>query len=337
MDFRLELKVKPLPGQLQLGEHSLLIGSCFTEHMARYLAQHRFSVLENPHGILFNPASIAHAMEDYISLKQYQSDDLFFHDGLWQSWHHHGRFAAMQPHEALRTINGAIAHAHHFLQKANWLMITLGSAYVYRLKPDSGYRPLSSNRVVANCHKVSAACFDHSLMELTACTETLQDMVTALRNFNPSIKIIFTISPVRHYREGLVENNRSKATLHLAVAKMAAQFANVFYFPAYELIIDDLRDYRFFAEDMVHPNYLATQYVWEKFTEACIHPESARYLESIASITRAMQHRPRQPNSPQHARFLQSMLQQTLQLQQALPQISWHDALEYFGKMPSVD
>lgn len=337
MDFRLELKVKPLPGQLQLGEHSLLIGSCFTEHMARYLGQHRFSVLDNPHGILFNPASIAHAMNDYISNKQYQPDDLFFHDGLWQSWHHHGRFAALQPNEVLNAINDSIGQAHHFLQKANWLMVTLGSAYVYRLKPDSGYKPLSSNGIVANCHKVSAACFEHSLMGLPECTETLQAMVSAVRAFNPGIKVIFTISPVRHYREGLVENNRSKATLHLAVAQITEQFSDVFYFPAYELIIDDLRDYRFFAEDMVHPNYLATQYVWEKFCEAGIHPKSAGYLESIAKITRAIQHRPRQPHSPQHAQFLQSMLQQTLQLQLALPQLNWEDALSYFSRMRDGD
>ena len=334
MDFRLEMKVKPLPQLLRLGEHTLLVGSCFTEHMSRYLGQHRFSVLENPHGILFNPASIAHAMNDYITLRHYQPDDLFFHDGLWQSWHHHGRFAALQPNEALLAINDGISHAHRFLQKANWLMVTLGSAYVYKLKPDSGYRPLSSNSVVANCHKVSAASFEHSLMELTECTECLQQMLAAIRAFNPGIKVIFTISPVRHYREGLVENNRSKATLHLAVAQMLQQYNDVFYFPAYELIIDDLRDYRFFAEDMVHPNYLATQYVWSKFCEACIHPESDKHLEAIAKIMRAMQHRPRQPNSPQHAQFLQSMLQQTLQLQQALPRLNWQDALAYFSKMP---
>lgn len=337
MDFRLELKVKPLPKQLQLGEHTLLIGSCFTEHMARYLGQHRFSVLENPHGILFNPASIAHAMNDYITNKQYGHEDLFFHEGLWQSWHHHGRFAALQPEAALDAINNSIGQAHHFLQKANWLMVTLGSAYVYKLKPESPYKPLSSNRVVANCHKVSAACFEHSLMGLPACVDTLQALVAGARAFNPSLKIIFTISPVRHYREGLVENNRSKATLHLAVAQITEQFSDVFYFPAYELIIDDLRDYRFFAEDMVHPNYLATQYVWEKFCEACIHPKSAGYLESIAKITRAMQHRARQPNSPQHAQFLQSMLQQTLLLQQALPMLNWDDALACFAGAPGTN
>lgn len=331
MDFRLELQVKPWKQQLNLRHKVMLLGSCFTEHMTAKLARSGFCICENPHGILFNPVSILHALEAYAAGKVYQSADLFHFNGLWQSWHHHGRFASVHAEETLGMMNREAQIASGFIRKAEWLTITLGSAFVYELKPGIEYDFIGSNRVVANCHKVPAQHFTHRLLAYTEVVAAIDEMILAARKINPGIKIIFTISPVRHFREGLVENNRSKGLLHNAVGAMENEHENVFYFPAYELIMDDLRDYRFFAEDLVHPNYMATQYVWEKFSGACIDDESRVLMERISKINSAMQHKPRQPESEQHRAFLQKMLNETLALKELAPFLDLDDATAFFS------
>jgi len=331
MDFRLELQVKPWKQQLNLRDKVMLLGSCFTEHMSAKLARSGFSVCENPHGILFNPVSILNALEAYSTRKIYTSDGLFHFNGLWQSWQHHGRFASVQAAEALRLMNNESGIGAVSIREAKWLIVTLGSAFVYELKQESGFDLYGNSRVVANCHKVPAQHFIHRMLSFQEVQAALHEMILMVRNINPGVKIVFTISPVRHYREGLVENNRSKGLLHNAVGAMENGHENVFYFPAYELIMDDLRDYRFFAEDLVHPNYLATQYVWEKFSAACIDEESRSLMERILKINNAMQHRPRQPESEQHEAFLQKMLDETRALKETAPFLQLDEALAFFS------
>ncbi|HSR39594.1 MAG TPA: GSCFA domain-containing protein, partial [Phnomibacter sp.] len=272
MNFRLELTVKPFEKRINIQQPIALVGSCFTDHIGSRLRSLKFNVLENPNGIVFNPISIERAVDAYIKDRRYTESDLFYHNELWTSWDFHGQFSHPDQQQCLDGINASVEQAHRFLLKADWVIFTLGSAFVYELKESSGGS--RTGEVVANCHKVPANQFVHRLASLQEVSDSLGRTIEMLRQFNPGINIIFTISPVRHYREGLVENNRSKGALHLAVHKAIQQFESVFYFPAYELIIDDLRDYRFFAEDLVHPNYAATQYVWEKFAEACIDEES---------------------------------------------------------------
>lgn len=331
MDFRLELQVKPWKQQLNLRHKVMLLGSCFTEHMAAKLARSGFSICENPHGILFNPVSILNALRNYADQNAYTKSDLFYFNGLWQSWHHHGRFASVHAEETLNMMNQEARIASGFIREARWLTITLGSAFVYELKQGAEYDFTGRNRVVANCHKVPAQHFTHRLLAYSEVLTALDEMVLLARSINPGIKIIFTISPVRHFREGLVENNRSKGLLHNAVAEMESRHDHVFYFPAYELVIDDLRDYRFFAEDLVHPNYMATQYVWEKFSGACIDEESRILMERISKINSAMQHRPRQPESQQHKDFMLKMLNETLSLKELAPFVDLNDALAFFS------
>jgi hypothetical protein len=309
----------------------MLLGSCFTEHMSAKLARSGFGVCENPHGILFNPESILNALEAYTTGRTYQSSNIFHFNGLWQSWHHHGRFASVKPDEVLDMMNGEAENASGFIGKTNWLMITLGSAFVYELKQESEFDLHAANRVVANCHKVPAQHFTHRLLSFAEVQAALHEMIALVRSVNPGVNIVFTISPVRHYREGLVENNRSKGLLHNAVGEAERLHENVFYFPAYELIMDDLRDYRFFAEDLVHPNYQATQYVWEKFSAACIDEESRVFMERISKINNAMQHRPRQPESGQHQAFLQKMYHETLALKELAPFLELDEALNFFS------
>ncbi len=330
MDFRLELQVKPWKQKLNLRDKVMLLGSCFTEHMSAKLAGSGFRVCENPHGILFNPVSILQAFEAYATAKHYTEADLFYFNECWQSWRHHGRFASPKPEEALRQMNLETTEGSAFLRSAHWLMITLGSSFVYELKPQSEFIPPSSDPVVANCHKVPAQYFTHRLLTYPEVRAALDKMVRIACEINPQVRIVFTISPVRHHREGLVENNRSKGLLHNAVGEMEALHENIYYFPAYELIVDDLRDYRFFAEDLVHPNYLATRYVWEKFSDACIDEESRGLMERMAKINSAMQHRPRQPESRQHLAFLQKMLDEALTLQQQAPFLPLENAIAFF-------
>ena len=207
------------------------------------------------------------------------------------------------------------------MKKADWLLITLGSAFVYELE---------NKEVVANCHKVPTDKFIKRLLSVDEVFSGLQQMIEKVQAFNTGIKIIFTISPVRHLRDGFVENNRSKATLIQAVHQLTEKKASCFYFPAYELIIDDLRDYRFFGEDMVHPNYAATNYVWEKFIATCIDEPSQQLMKEIAVIVAAKNHKPFNPTSAQHKKFMQTNLEKVKKLQQLYSYINFKGEAAFF-------
>ena len=330
MNFRLELAVKPFLPQLNIRHKVMLVGSCFTDHISNRLQQHLFDVVENPHGILFNPLSIATAIADYIAEKKYSETDLFFANDLWQSWQHHSSLSHWDKSICLAQINDANERTHQFLKTADWLIITLGSSFVYALNNDS--LGGTKNNIAANCHKIPAPHFTHRLAAYAEVETALENIISGAKKFNPNLNIIFTISPVRHSREGLVENNRSKGLLHTAVYAMLQRFDRVQYFPSYELVIDDLRDYRFYAEDLVHPNYQATQYVWEKFCDAVIDAESGAIMKQIHSIQLAVNHRPMHVGSAQHQQFLKTMHSKTTQLQMQFPFLNLTRAIDYFTK-----
>ena len=321
MEFHLEISPKPLNTTISHRQKILLIGSCFTEQIGNKLARHKFRVMENPNGILFNPVSIARSVASYIGNKQYIEENLFYQNECWNSWEHHSRFSHPVKEECLRLINQSQSGAHLFLQDSSWLLITLGSAFVYEL---------GNKEVVANCHKVPTDKFSKRLLSVEEVMTVLQGMMQELFVFAPDIKIIFTISPVRHLRDGFVENNRSKSILNNAVHKLLENNRNSFYFPAFELIIDDLRDYRFYAEDMVHPNYAATDYVWEKFIVTCIDEPSRQLMKSINEINAAMQHKPFNTASAAHMKFLQNNLEKVKKLRLQYPYIDFGEEEKYF-------
>ena len=330
MEFRLELNIKPFAKQLNIRDKVMLIGSCFTDHISNRLKQHKFQTLENPNGIIFNPASISNAINSYVNLKTYKDSDLFQFNELWTSWDHHSSFSNPDQRECLQRINENVNVAHEFLKNTQWLIITLGYSFVYELRDQTfgGH----TGDVAANCHKLPAQYFTHRLLNYAEVEKHLQQIVKQVAEFNPSANIIFTVSPVRHSREGLVENNRSKALLHTAVHAMEQQHAHVKYFPSYELVIDDLRDYRFYAEDLVHPNYQATNYVWEKFTYAVIDEESRAIMKQLLSIHHAKNHRPIHAGSVQHQQFLQSMRAKVKTLWEQFPFLDLKEEMEYFGR-----
>ena len=327
MKFKLTLDAKPSKYPIEYGDKLLLIGSCFTENIGAKFKTHLFELSENPYGILFNPVSVINALTEIMENRKYQSEDLFLHNDLWHSWNHHSRFSAIEKDAALEGINHTIVEAHDFLKSANRLVITLGSAWLYHLTNEA---PLGNGQVVANNHKGPINWFYKSLMQPNDLLEKLDDLVNRLQTFNPKLHIIFTISPVRHLREGLIENNRSKAVLIHAVHELVSQSNRVDYFPAYEYVMDDLRDYRFYAEDLVHPNFAASGYVWDKLVETYMEPKTQTIMKQIAELQLAMNHKPFFNGSAEHQKFLQSCILKTETLMAAHPALSLQDHLAFF-------
>jgi len=328
MKFHFEFDIKKLPQPISHERKILLTGSCFSENIGEKLRKHKFSILENPNGILFNPISVAEAITNYIDNNQYTEEDLFYYNEGWHSWKHHSRFSGVTIEETLHKINSSTKEAHYFLENADFAFITLGSAWIYMLTEKAINAQKGS--VAANNHKAPADWFHRRLMSIEEVLSALDNMIHRLFLFNSDLRIIFTISPVRHLREGVIENNRSKAVLIQAVHQLVDKFDKLYYFPAYELVIDDLRDYRFYAEDLVHPNYFATQYVWEKFVQACMNEETKKVIEEVASINLAFQHKPFNPTSEQHKKFLESYLRKATLLQTQYPYLDLGKEIAYF-------
>lgn len=328
MDFHAEFFPTAFLEKIKHTDKLLLVGSCFTEQIGNKLASHKFNVLENPNGILFNPASISNAVTSYAAGRLYEAKDLFYYNELWGSWQHHTKFSNIEKDKALLCINNSQKKANLFINDTDWILVTIGSAFVYE-NTAADYK-----MVVANCHKVPADKFYRRLMEVQEVKNVLSDMMDTVKAVNPAVKFIFTISPVRHLREGFIENNRSKANLIQAVHALTDN-EQVFYFPAYELVIDDLRDYRFYAEDMVHPNYAATNYVWEKFVSSCIDEASQQLMKEIAVVVAARNHKAFNPASEQHKKFLLSNIERIHQLSKSYAYIDFRQELDFFQRVGS--
>jgi len=323
MDFALELNIPPLKRPITYKDNILLIGSCFTEHISDRLEQHKFRVLSNPNGILFNPLSVAQSLDSYISARTYGTEELFLLNELWNSWDHHTRFSDIDPAVALQKINNAQQEASRFIAAADWIIITLGSAFQYYLK--EGAKP------VANNHRAPGQWFEKRLLDIDTIVTALSATLANLHLLHPQAQVLFTISPVRHIRDGVIDNNRSKARLIEAVHQLCARFEQAHYFPAYELVIDILRDYRFYDVDFVHPNYMATSYVWEQFTRSCIDKEHLRIMEEVQDIATARSHRPRFPQTQAHRDFCTRYAAKTTDLLARYPFLDLQAELDYFN------
>ena len=320
----LEIDITSPAEKITYADKIFLIGSCFTEHIGRRLEELKFPVIQNPNGILFDPISVSESLNSYIDLKKYKQADIFYLNELWQSWNHHSFFSGMDAGNVLWNINLSQREAHEKLKCATWLIITLGSSFSYQLTEDK--------QPVANCHRAPGQWFNKHLLSTEETASALEGSIQKLLVFNPLLKIIFTISPVRHIRDGVVENNRSKARLIEAVQQLVDKYAHVYYFPAYELVIDVLRDYRFYDVDLVHPNYAATEFVFEKFEQYFIDSKSRIYMEEIKKIASCYKHKPFQPETQSHQLFLKNSFEKVKNLQQKLPEIDFTKELTYFSK-----
>ncbi len=330
MQFQIPIQIQRLEPQVNYNDKILLIGSCFTEHIGNYLSNVKFKTLQNPNGILFDPLSVCRSLISYIDNKQYITDDLFCLNEAWHSWQHHSRFSHPNREEVLLKINASQHEAHHFLKETDWLIITLGSSFAYRFSYTDESINAYANKYVANCHKAPQKLFNKHLCTIEETVTALDGTLFRLFHFNPKLNIIFTISPVRHLRDGVIENNRSKARLLEAVHHLVNKFSRLHYFPAYELVIDVLRDYRFYDIDMAHPNYPATQFVLEHFFESCVDATARGLSEEIRKITIAKNHKPFNAASQQHKHFLASYAGKVQALQQQHPYLDWSEELRYF-------
>lgn len=294
-----------------------LLGSCFAEHIGRKLAESKFELLENPFGILYNPFSIADSLEKIVANTAFAKKDLAYRNDLWVSFAHHGRFSGPDSDAVLAHMNESLMRAHHFMKKAKVLFISLGTAKVYR--------HLELGRVVANCHKFPASNFDHFLTEKDDVVAVLAQAIQKLSIFNPSLKIIFTVSPVRHIKDGLVENQLSKAILLQAVHSLRKTFTQVDYFPSYEIMLDDLRDYRFYKSDMIHPSDLAVNYIFDFFKKRYFDESVLQLMSQVQKINTAVNHRPFYAQSASHQKFVQRVLQQMEALEKKYPFLSFSE------------
>jgi len=323
MQFQIPIRIPVITPGIDYRQQIMLTGSCFTEHIGHRLAELKFNTLQNPNGILFDPISVCNSLISYMEARQYTTQELYYHHELYHSWAHHSRFSGPFAKDVIEGINRSQRQAGVFLKSTDWLIITLGSANSYRLA--------STGDTVANCHKAPAQTFEKHMHTTTEIITALDGMLYRLFRFNPKLKVIFTISPVRHIRDGIIENNRSKARLLEAVHHMVDKFDRLHYFPAYELVVDVLRDYRFYDIDLVHPNYAATQFVLEKFQETYMDEATSSLMEELDKIRIARAHKPFHPDSERHQAFRAKILGQIKALQDRHPYLALQEELAYFS------
>ncbi len=297
MKFRTEVDIPKYPFRIGFDTPSIFIGSCFTENIGAIMRENKMPVLVNPFGVVYNPLSICNSLVSILDNKRYGEDDIQFSKGLWYNFDFHTRFSNPSKAECLNNMNSAIGNANSFLNDLQNLIVTFGTARVYRL--------MQTNRVVANCHKIPAKEFGHQIMTVDEIVGSWSILIERLIEKNVNLKIIFTVSPIRHWKDGPEGNQLSKATLIVAVHKLIAKYPNnAFYFPSYEIMMDDLRDYRFYDDDMLHPSPKAIEYIWSKFEGAFLDKASVDLLAKIHKIKQAVGHRPFNPNTSEHQKFL---------------------------------
>jgi hypothetical protein len=328
MEWTLKYDTPPNEVMMDHQDKLLLTGSCFTEHIGNNLGELKFDVLQNPHGILFDTLSVCRSLEAYTNNETPMEGEFFLLNEAWHHWNFHSTFSHPLLSEAVNITNLSVSAAHTRIQEAKWLVVTLGSSFAYKLSAASPFGP---GKPVANCHKAPAPWFTKYLIPVEEQLEALMHAVQSIRKANSGLNIIFTVSPVRHIRDGVVENNRSKARLIEVVHTLAEKMERVYYFPAYELVIDVLRDYRFYDIDLVHPNHAATQYVLEQFMKSFVNPASRKIAERLKPVITAMKHKAFHPQSVAHAKFLLLHLEKTQQLQRLYPHINFARELAYFG------
>ncbi len=324
--FRIQVESTVPPWKTGFGMKHVFIGSCFTENIGNKMAELKFSTDINPFGILYNPESVAQCIRRLVSPVAFREEDLFFHDGLWHSFMHHGHFSSFSSATALRQINDRLLFSSEYLKQAGFLFLTFGTAWVYENK--------LTGKIVSNCHKVPSANFARYRLSPAEIASSVREALEALWEVNAGIKVILTVSPVRHLQDGAVANQLGKAALLLAADALCHGFGNdrIFYFPSYELVMDELRDYRFYTDDMVHISPVAVNYIWEKFSEAMIAPESRKMMEEILRVLRAKEHRPIHAGTPEHTAFLINSLKKVLSLSEKNPYLDLSEEKAYFEK-----
>ena len=317
MIFRTEIEVAPPGWDIGHCTNIMAVGSCFAGNMAARLARAKFPVSANPFGVMFNPVSVAECLDRLLGGVPYTESDLFTDGELWFSFDHHGSLAATTAGEALEKMNAALIQGGQALREAEVVIVTLGTAWVYRRE----------GRVVANCHKRPEVEFTRSCLSPGEAADALAGVFAKL----PAKHIILTVSPVRHIRDGLEGNSLGKATLIVAAHELARRDGRVLYFPSYEMVMDDLRDYRFYSTDMLHPSEQAVTYIWDRFCGALMTPSTRELAREVEKLSAAMAHRPLNPATENYREFRRSMHARCAAIADAHPELDLLAELEYFA------
>ncbi len=284
MNFRTEIPITSANWNLDHSAKLMVYGSCFAQRIGSWLNDYRFQINLNSHGIIFHPIALARGIQRAVDALPYTEQDLLLNNGLYASLDHHGSFSAGNAQDALSKMNAQLSAASSFLQSANVMVVTWGSAWAYE--------HLHSGRIVANCHKLPQADFRKVLVDHEAIFQSWFNVVQSLRQLNPGLRFIFTVSPVRYLRDGAHGNQLSKAHLLLAAERLTESLPNVSYFPAYEIVLDELRDYRFYSEDMLHPSQQAVDYIIEKFQHMYLTDGCRETISKMESMVKFLRHRP---------------------------------------------
>ncbi len=298
--FYLDFKIPPSPAAIGLKDEVMLLGSCFSENIGQKFQQNKFQTTINPFGTIYNPISIFSVLHKSITDGEPKENEFIGHQGIYHWWYGHSQISGLTLNEAKNKVSEALQVTGTKLNQADWLILTPGTAWVYELS-DSGM-------LVANCHKQPGTNFKKRLLTVDEILKAYNALFDDLKTANPNLKVIWTISPVRHIKDGLVENNRSKSTLHLSIEEIVKQYNNNFYFPSYEIMVDQLRDYRFYNRDLVHPNSEAIAFIWEVFQKTYFDVETIGLLTEWDKISKSLAHKPFHPQSDAHQKFISATI-----------------------------
>lgn len=310
MNFTTKVLIAKSASPISYSSKIVSLGSCFAENMGEKFSYLKFDNIVNPFGIIFNPVSIQKLVNRAVNKHFFTDADLFFHNDLWHCYDIHSELDNPDKKALLQNLNQILEVTHNQLAEATHIIITYGTSWVYALR--------SSGEIVANCHKVPQSQFGKELLSVQTIEESILNTIDLIRKINPDCTFIFTVSPVRHIKDGFVENQRSKAHLITAVHNLSQP-----YFPSYEIVMDELRDYRFYADDMLHPSQAAIDYIWERFSETHIAEDNHSVMEEVWDIRKALAHRPFNPNSDAHQRFLLNLKGRIEKLQQQFPHFTF--------------
>lgn len=312
MDFRTQVELPKKELDIAHSSRILLLGSCFAENIGNRLLENKFDCDVNPFGILYNPMSILAVLKQISGGKEYLGEELFSYQGQWHSFMHHGSFSNASKKACLEGINSRLQCASDRFKSLNYLFITFGTAYVYTLK--------ETGMIVSNCHKLPEKNFERKRLSVGEAVKEYTLYLNSLLKQNSQLKILFTVSPIRHVKDGMHGNQLSKATLLLIIDALKVNFPeHVFYFPSYELMMDELRDYRFYADDMLHPSEVAVDYLWECFSSSYFSKKTLDILSEWGEIKKALNHKPFRPDSEQYIKFLSQIVLRIKRLKEKCP------------------
>lgn len=293
----------------------LLIGSCFSENIGNKLEYFKFQNLQNPFGILFHPKAIETLIENGINHKEYSENDIFFNNEQWHCFEAHSKLSNPSKEVLLKNLNKQIKLTNKQIQECTHIIITIGTAWVYHSN--------ETDSIVANCHKLPQKQFSKQLLSVDTIFKSLDSLVSLIRGVNKSTTVLFTVSPIRHIKDGFVKNMQSKSHLITAIHQVSNIENNAFYFPSYEIMMDELRDYRFYADDMIHPNQTAINYIWERFQQVWVSDEASKIMDKVDAIQKGLKHKPFNPNSESHKSFLQTLEEKIGVLIEDFPHINF--------------